>query len=77
MISAFYAVLIALMHAVEAQIGGLVIRCRREELTDGHRHRSGFTPLLAPLPVIVVLRQVIQMRGRDYDSCYCPGCDSC
>ena len=64
-VDAFDAVLIALMHAVHAQVAGPVVGGRRAPLADGNGHRPGLGPDLALALIAGALAQVVQMRHRD------------
>ena len=65
MVAAFDAVLIALMHAIHAQVAGLIVGRRRAAFADGDHHRPRLGLGLAQAPIAVLTSQVIQMRHRD------------
>src|ERR1019366_7394434 len=64
-IHAFSAILIALVHAIDTDVAGHVIRLWRTALSDGDTRWMG----LAPMPSLVLVRrasaQVVQMGNRD------------
>lgn len=61
----FYAVLIALVHAVNADEAGAAFRCRRTAHPNGYVIAVGLRPVSPPGFIALCPAQIVQMRHRN------------
>ena len=73
MVEAFYAVLIALVHGIDADEAGTIIGGGRATFSDRYAVALGFGPVPPPGRIALCPAQVVEMRHRDRGQAFIPG----